>query len=122
MAKVFFCCTMNTFLYLMTLEFTVFLHGNTEVEQSISGSESRIVKEILIDLLVEYIFNDKTFIAFIVTRQQEMRFQRDLLDAVFSDTALTASTYSILNKLHDGTRTRKNIFNVIFVEDCESLA
>lgn len=101
-----------------------FLHGGVTTgvlnEQSLTEN-SQIVEKILVNFLVEHIFNDKIFISFVITKKQETPFQRDLIDAVITESAFTATTYYILNKLNDGSRHRKRTFNVILIEDSETL-
>lgn len=111
---------MKSLVFILLLQCAIFLQAGIQNEQS-SIESSKIVEKILINFLVEYIINDKTFISFVIRKRQETPFQRDLLDVIFNDLAFTATTYYFLNKLNDGTGHRKMTFNVILVESSETL-
>lgn len=112
---------MKSLIYIVILDFALFLHGSVSMEQSLSESSTIIVEKIFINFLTEYIFNENTFISFVISQKQETPFQRDLLDAVFSDPALTATTNYVLTKLSDGMHHRKKTFNVILIRNSDAL-
>lgn len=115
-----FVLTMKSFMFMLVLQYALCLRNSVSNEQSLTES-SQIVRKILINFLAEHIFNDRTFISFVVTKNRNTPFQRDLIDAVINESAFSATTYYVLHKLSDGARHRKNTFNVILVEDSEAL-
>lgn len=111
---------MKSLKLILIFQYALCLHGGVFNEQSLIEN-SQIVKKILVNFLVEHIFEDKIFISFVITNKPETPFQRDLLDAVITESSFTATTYYVLHKLNDGARHRKKTFNVILVESSETL-
>lgn len=70
---------------------------------------------------MEYATDETKSLSFIVSKEAETPFQRELLDNLCSDPILSSYPYSTLFELNDGTRHRQKSFNVIFVKDSETL-
>lgn len=114
---------MKSLIYIVFIGYALLLHGSIAIEQSMHANENStiFVKKILINFLTEYLFNQNTFVSFVVSQDQETPFQRDLLDALFSDPALVATTKYVLTKLSNGLGHRKKISYVILIKSSEAL-
>lgn len=110
---------MKSLTFVFVLQYAIYLHASAFSEQSLTEN-SQIVQKIIVNFLLKHIVNDKTFISFVI-KEDETPFQRDLLEAVITESAFSATTYYVLNTLNDGARHRKKTFNVILVEDSETL-
>lgn len=115
-----FVLTMKSLIFILILSYALFSRETVLNKQSLAEN-SQIVRKILINFLAEHIFDDRTFISFVVTKSRNSTFQRDLIEAVISEPAFRATTYYVLHKLSNGTRHRRKTFNVILVEDSETL-
>lgn len=98
-----------------------FGHGKFPIEEP-PCEKCLILKKILFNFIGEYVANETIRISFIVSKEDETPFQKALLDAVYSDPMLLKYPHNMLNALHtSSTATRRKHFNIIFIEESETL-
>lgn len=112
----------NTLFMFVTLLKYSMAHGNFKIEQSFTD-ESYILSEIMTNYLLKYFYNDRIFISIVFSPSRNNRnlFQSNFLENLFNEPALTEFQRNILNKLDESTDNHRNAFNLISIDDYESL-
>lgn len=87
------------------------------------AGDSFILSEIITNFLLKYFINDPIFISIVISPSldNQSSFQNDFFGTLFDEPALADFPYNILQKLDNSARDYRNAFNLILVDDQETL-
>lgn len=80
-----------------------------------------IAKRILFNFIEEYVPSGTIFLSFIVSKEAETPFQKELFATMYSDPMLSKYSYRTMSALIRSTPQRRKSFNMIIVKDSETL-
>ena len=106
----------------ISIGFALSSRSHFEIEQS-NTDESVILGEIITNYLIKY-FSDKQIYVSIVlapSKFDKFNFQEDFFVNLFDNPQLTEFAFSNLDSLDNTVQDHRNAFNMIFVDDSESL-
>lgn len=95
---------------------------NFHVEQS-SADDSVVLGVILTNFLIKYFRDDSIFVSIVLgpSKPNQTYLTEDFFDELFDDAALTEFAYNVCYNLNNTISDRHYSFNIIFVNDFQSL-
>lgn len=95
---------------------------NFEIETRV-GDNSVVLSSIISNFLIKYFGGERIFVSLILSssRKEQYYFEEDFFNDLFDDPVLKEFAYNVLDKLDETIHTQRNAFNLIIVDDCQTL-
>lgn len=118
-------CQIMLILFAQYKSGAVIWGNNFEIKQP-TTDESVILGEIITQFLIKYFSEGTTFVSIVLGPSKKCRcqcyFQEDFFNELFDHPLLTEFSHNVLDKIDKSALDKRNAFNLVLVEDCESLA
>lgn len=117
---------MNLFRYLLicatSIGFILSSRSYFEIEQS-NTDDSVILGEIVTNYLIKYFRDEQIYVSIVLppSKYDQFNFQEDLFVNLFDSPQLTEFASSTLERLDNTVQDHRNAFNMILIDDSESL-
>lgn len=97
---------------------------NFEIGQTVTD-DSVILGEVITNYLIRYFSEDSVFVSIVLGPSTKCRgdrhFHQDFFNELFDNPKLTEFSHNVLDKMDASALDRRNAFNLILVEDSNSL-
>lgn len=106
----------------ISIGFTLSSCNDFEIEQS-NTDESVILGEIITNYLIKYFSDEQIYVSIVLAPSNfdQFNFQEDLFVNLFDNPKLTEFASNTLDRLDNTVQDHRNTFNMILVDDSESL-
>lgn len=94
-----------------------FIQNQTEIEKSV------VLSEIIFNYLTKYVSDDRFFVSIVCPsfKEQQLHFLHDFFVNLFNASTLSDFAHSVSDELYSTIRGRRRAFNLIMIDEYETL-